>query len=98
MNLDTERLHGIKTHLRPYGPATRLLLATLLAAMLLLLLGMTAMLAAADAGDTQNQLLALFGEGCLLVSGLLMVAGCANIWGRLIQARLRHIRCASCRR
>jgi hypothetical protein len=97
MNLDTERLHGIKTHLRSYGPAARLLLATLLSATLLLLLGMTAMLAAADGGEPQNRLLALLGEGCMLAAGLLMVAGCTSVWGRLIQARLRHIRCASCR-
>lgn len=98
MNLDTERLHGIKTHLRSYGPAARLLLATLLAATLLLLLGMTAMLAAADGGEPQNRLLALLGEGCMLVAGVLMVEGCTSVWGLLIKARLRNIRCASCRR
>lgn len=85
-------IDGFMTGIRPFGSAVRLLLVTSIGVLALMLLGIALIYSAREFRPPTQSVLALVGEGVLLLGGLLMVAGCVLTWMRVFRARFNGTR------
>ena len=82
---------GLMAGVRPFGPAMRLLLAISFWVLAILLLGAVAIYAARGMGPPLRHLLALLGEGLVVLGALGMLIGAVRVWGRMIRVSLKSI-------